>query len=621
MPLEAGTKVGRYTIRRLLAQGGMAEVYRADQELTSGISRQVAVKLIRPEYSESQDFREMFLDEARTACTLSHPNIVHIYEVGETDDGQLYMAMELVSGETLATINRTLRNHDERFADDALFAIGIWTAGALEAVHALKVEGGHANLVHRDVSPHNLLLSSTGALKLIDFGIAKAATNRNLTMPGVTKGKAGYFSPEQAMGKKLDGRSDLFSLGVSLYKLASGETPFDDYKTHAERHAALVRGQWKPLIDVCPGLPEGFYEVVDTALRLKPEARFQTAREMRETLEKAAFDAALRVSQSTLLGYVDDDGDITAAGGSRSSLMPVVSSPPTATQRAPSLKGTPAISNPPSGSHRAPSLKGTPAISNPPSGSHRAPSLKATPAASPAATLPNDTTEPLGHALPEPVKAPHHRTEKISRTAGPKKKSSRAPVLGAAFVAAVVIGVLGMLLLVDSGPTPLPDDLVPKPAVVLPLPPVVTPPPPKPPPPPPVVTVSDGEEMVKVDRPKDPPPPPVKDPPKPRPVKPVVVAAVKPPPEKAPPPPPKDEAIPPGEGKLRINVSASSAKILVGAEDWGEPPVNRTVSSGTYRVTVKLPDGSTSSSKAQVWPDQTTTMMFDASSQKWKSNR
>jgi serine/threonine-protein kinase len=194
----------------------MAEVYRAEQDLTGGISRPVAVKVIRPEYSESEDFREMFLDEARTACTLSHPNIVHIYEVGETDEGQLFMVMELVSGETLATINRTLRGTDERFSDEALFSIGILTCSALDAVHALRVEGGVANLVHRDVSPHNLLLSTTGSLKLIDFGIAKAATNRNLTMPGVTKGKAGYFSPEQAMGKKLDGRSDLFSLGVTL---------------------------------------------------------------------------------------------------------------------------------------------------------------------------------------------------------------------------------------------------------------------------------------------------------------------------------------------------------------------------------------------------------------------
>lgn len=593
MPLEAGTKVGRYTIQRLLAQGGMAEVYRADQELTSGISRQVAVKVIRPEYSESQDFREMFLDEARTACTLSHPNIVHIYEVGETDEGQLYMAMELVSGETLATLNRTLRNNAERLADDALFAIGIWTAGALEAVHALKVEGGHANLVHRDVSPHNLLLSSTGALKLIDFGIAKAATNRNLTMPGVTKGKAGYFSPEQAMGKKLDGRSDLFSLGVSLYKLAAGETPFDDYKNHAERHAALVRGQWKKLHEVCPGLPAGFYEAVDRALMLKPEARFQTAREMRETLEKAAFDAGLRVSQSTLLGYVDDDGDITATGGSRSSLMPVISAPPTATKLAASHKSSPQVQVP---SGRA----------------------LATPAASP------ESTEPLGAALPEPVKRRSHHTERISRTPGaPAKRRSRTPLMVAAFGAAVVIGVLGVLLVVDGEPTPLPENLVPAPVEKpTPLATVKLPPQPKAPPPPePQVTVTDGEEMVKVERPKGPPATVLREPVRPRPPKPVAVAKA-PPAEKTPPPPPaaKEEAIPPGEGKLRINVSGPSAKILVGNEDWGEPPVNRKVNSGVYRVTVKLPDGSTSSSRASVWPDQTTTVMFDASSQKWSSS-
>lgn len=565
----------------------MAEVYRADQELTSGISRQVAVKVIRPEYSESQDFREMFLDEARTACTLSHPNIVHIYEVGETDEGQLYMAMELVAGETLATINRTLRGNGERLADDALFAVGIWTAGALEAVHALRVEGGVANLVHRDVSPHNLLLSATGALKLIDFGIAKAATNRNLTMPGVTKGKAGYFSPEQAMGKKLDGRSDLFSLGVTLYKLASGETPFDDYKNHAERHAALVRGQWRPLIEVCPGLPQGFYEVVDTALRLKPEARYQTARDMRETLEKAAFDAGLRVCQSTLLGYVDDDGDITAVGGSRSSLQPV------------------------------------PVLSNPPTATRPMSTPKA--AAFAAATV--DTTEPLGAALPEPPKKATHHTEKIARAPrpAPKPRKSKTPLMVAAFAAAVIIGVLGTVLLLDPGPTPLPPNLGPEPD---PVPVVVAKPstPEKPPPPkPPEVVITGGEEMVKLDRPNDPPPPPVKDPPKPKVTKPPVktVAVAKPPPEKVverPPPPPKEDAIPPGEGKLRISVSGPTATILVGSENWGEPPVNRKVNSGVYRVTVKLPDGSSSSSKASVWPDQTTSLMFDSTSQKWTSS-
>jgi serine/threonine protein kinase len=221
VPFEPGQQVGRYKIDRLIAQGGMAEVYRAEQELSVGIVRKVALKVIRPEYSESPDFREMFLDEARTACTLSHPNIVHIYEVDEAD-GLLFMAMELVPGETLATVARTLREQGKRFSDEALFAIGIYACSALEAVHALGTGSAKLNLVHRDVSPHNLLLSATGGLKLIDFGIAKAATNRNLTSPGVTKGKAGYFSPEQAMGKALDGRSDLFSLGVTLYKLACG---------------------------------------------------------------------------------------------------------------------------------------------------------------------------------------------------------------------------------------------------------------------------------------------------------------------------------------------------------------------------------------------------------------
>ena len=218
----------------------MAEVYRAEQALTGGIVRPVALKVIRPEYSESEDFREMFLDEARTACTLSHPNIVHIYEVGEVE-GLLYMAMELVPGVSLTEVERVLRQRGERFTDEALLAVGIATCAALEAVHE------RPNLVHRDVSPQNLMLSAGGTLKLIDFGIAKAATNRNLTRAGTTKGKAGYFSPEQAKGKLLDGRSDLFSLGVTLYQLAAGVGPLDAYPTLISRNTALVRGDWEPL--------------------------------------------------------------------------------------------------------------------------------------------------------------------------------------------------------------------------------------------------------------------------------------------------------------------------------------------------------------------------------------
>ena len=556
----------------------MAEVYRAEQDLTGGISRPVAVKVIRPEYSESDDFREMFLDEARTACTLSHPNIVHIYEVGETDEGQLFMAMELVSGETLATINRTLRGTDERFSDEALFSIGILTCSALDAVHALRVEGGVANLVHRDVSPHNLLLSTTGSLKLIDFGIAKAATNRNLTMPGVTKGKAGYFSPEQAMGKKLDGRSDLFSLGVTLYKLASGGTPFDDHKNHAERHAALVRGQWKHLEDVYPGLPDGFYEVVRKSLGLKPEDRYQTAREMREALERAAFDAHIRIGQSSLMGYLDEDGEVTADGGSRMSAFPGISAPPS--QQSLKPLAAPVV--------QAPSAQSVRQI---------------------------EAHQPRAH-----------RTERLPPMAGGEDEPrSRKALYFGAFALAVMLGVgiTGVVLLGGDTPPPPPKESPPplvakkdpptQPLVVVPK---VDPRP----------VIDAGEETIKVAdapiakpvEPKSDKPPPVKKPPKPP-----VVARVDKPVEKPQEKPVvgKDEPIPEGTGKLLVSVGGNQdrSSVAVQGEDWGQPPTQKKMASGIYKVSVKLADGNSASFKATVMPDKTTVLTLDPASLKWTS--
>lgn len=556
VPLDAGTRVGRYTISRLLAQGGMAEVYRADQELARGITRPVAVKVIRPEYSESSDFREMFLDEARTACTLSHPNIVQIYDVGESDDGLLYMAMELVSGETLATINRTLRDHSERFSDEALFAIGIWTASALEAVHALKTEKGSTGLVHRDVSPHNLLLSTSGSLKLIDFGIAKAATNRNLTMPGVTKGKAGYFSPEQAMGKRLDGRSDLFSLGVTLYKLACGSTPFDDHKTHGERHAALVRGQWKDLDEVFPGLPPPFYDVVRRALMVKPEERYQTAAELREALEKAAFDSGFRVGQSALQGYVDVDGEITASGGTRSSAFPALTEPPTD------------------------------------------------------ATLKSKTPTAV-----VPKRPARKDTERIAA-----QRPGRRLLLAVAFVAALVIGVFGSLLLLRATDEPEPR-LEPVTTVIV-----------EPPPTPPEVTPAplevpdmDLSEPGPAPTPEPKKPPVAARPPKPveKPPEPKLPVEPKPDPkpvEVAKPTLPQD--IGDGEGTLRIALQGNDvgARVLVrGAKTFEEtPPFNDHVPAGLYTVVVRLGDGSLSPQwRGPVRPNDLRKLTYDVAQEKW----
>jgi eukaryotic-like serine/threonine-protein kinase len=535
----------------------MAEVYKADQELTAGIFRPVALKVIRPEYSESADFREMFLDEARTACTLSHPNIVHIYEVGESD-GLLFMAMELVPGETLATVNRHLRDQKERLSDEALFAIGIYCCSALEAVHALKIEGGHVNLVHRDVSPHNLLLSSTGSLKLIDFGIAKAATNRNLTNPGVTKGKAGYFSPEQAMGKMLDGRSDLFSLGVTLYKLACGSTPFDAHKTHAERNGALVRGQWEPLEKVFPGLAPGFYEVLGRSMKLKPDDRWPTARAMREALEKAAYDAGFRVGHSSLYGYVDNAGEISAVPSARHPVL----APPTSVE------------------------------------------TKAAP----------DGSVTKAPAIPGPRR---HTERMVPGAVLPQKKKLAVWVMPAAFLAAVAVGTVGALFALGGfeGP-PKADPVEISPTV----PTVVVRPKPKPEPEnedlqkleptvePTPVKVAVVEPVVVVK------PPP--DRPKPKPV--VVVPKEHP---KPPAVEDDTTQVPAGEGRLRIATMPASvvSKIMVGRDDWGAAPVDRKVSSGHYVVSVKLENGKKSVAwKGPVMPDRTTMLVYDINTERWQ---
>lgn len=543
----------------------MAEVYRAEQELAAGIFRPAALKVIRPEYSESPDFREMFLDEARTACTLSHQNIVHIYEVGESE-GLLYMAMELVAGETLATVNRTLREQGERFSDEAIFAVGIFTCSALEAVHALKIEEGHVNLVHRDVSPHNLLLSSTGTLKLIDFGIAKAATNRNLTNPGVTKGKAGYFSPEQAMGKLLDGRSDLFSLGVTLYKLASGSTPFDAHRTHAERNGALVRGQWQNLEKVAPGLPPGLYEVVAKSLKLKPDDRYANAHSMREALEKAAFDAGFRIGPSSLAGYVDDKGEITvAASGARSGSGRVATSA--------SLPPPPAA-----GGARRHTERMMPGLKVAGGGSSKKKWLIPTIIA--AMTVVGGIIGTMAWLSSPPEKAKLvEAPPQLQKPVVPPPLKAKGPGTAAPPNTAAVTptGPSAAVLDPTEDAAPLVEE---------------------------TAAPTQGKPVVKKSK-----------------SRPVAMASTK----TTPPPVPvpkseEDEAIPNGEGRLRIAIKPQSKKnsVSVAGNAWGEAPLDRKLPSGRYTVTVTLSDsGKRVERKVAVLPDKVTALEYLVDEDRW----
>ena len=312
-PLVGTLLDGRYRVDAQIASGGMSTVYRG---LDARLDRPVALKVIRPEHASSRAFRTMFLDEARTAATLAHPNIVPIYDVGEWE-GTLYIVMEWVPGQPLSAVEKTLRAQGHLLPVEALVAVGVHACLALEAVHSLSLPSqGPLNLVHRDVSPHNLLLTGKGVLKLIDFGIAKTLLNQSQTRPGVTKGKAGYVSPEQALGKPLDGRSDLFSLGVTLYRLASGGTPFDGFPTSMERVDALLSGRFPSLETMRAGLPRSFYDVVSRALHVSPGQRFASARQMREALESLARQMGVLIGPDSLSGYVSEEGDTVKEGPS-----------------------------------------------------------------------------------------------------------------------------------------------------------------------------------------------------------------------------------------------------------------------------------------------------------------
>ena len=217
----AGIPFGKYQLVKRLARGGMAEVFLASQSGPEGFHRLVAVKRILPHLVDSQDFVRMFLDEARLAAQLSHPNVVHIYDFGKVDE-HYFIAMEYTHGVHAGQLIKLAAA--DRLPDVLIARLGADACAGLQYAHDLRdVEGQPLQVVHRDVSPPNLLVSYDGAVKLVDFGIAKAVSCVEQTRPGVVKGKFAYMSPEQTIGQKLDGRSDVFSLAIVLWELLAGK--------------------------------------------------------------------------------------------------------------------------------------------------------------------------------------------------------------------------------------------------------------------------------------------------------------------------------------------------------------------------------------------------------------
>jgi len=278
--------IGKYTLIRKLAVGGMAEVFLARADGPMGFQKKVVVKRILPHYVDDPRFVEMFLGEARLAAELSHPNLVQIFDFGEVD-GQYFIAMEYIDGPNLRVLNREARTHEGPLSLPLVARIIAQAAEGLHSAHELRDENGrYVNLVHRDISPDNILVSRNGAVKVVDFGIAKAANQPHLTKSGMIKGKMAYMPPEQLAREPLDRRADIFALGIVLYELVTGGMPFD--ATSEVSIIQAILGQ-HPLDRVTlhrPDVPPALDAIIARCLEKKPEARYANCRELQQDLER-----------------------------------------------------------------------------------------------------------------------------------------------------------------------------------------------------------------------------------------------------------------------------------------------------------------------------------------------
>jgi serine/threonine-protein kinase len=308
--IPAPLRLGPYELLKRLATGGMAEVYLARRAGPHGFQKTVAVKRILPQFARDPDFVAMFVDEARVCARLTHPNIVQVFDFGE-QDGELYMAMEYVDGTTGARAIRAAAGRGEEIPLDACLHVTLSILRALEYAHGARDDDGKpVSLVHRDVSPGNVLIDRTGAVKLTDFGIARAAEIERRTDAGQLKGKLGYMSPEQVVGRELDSRSDIFTLGIVLAEMLILRPLFSGGK---ELDVLLrIRDADLGAIDRAGArVPDDVRSVLFRALSRDPALRWPSATAFAEALEDIVRRRRLQVGPSRLAAYVEKLGLVT----------------------------------------------------------------------------------------------------------------------------------------------------------------------------------------------------------------------------------------------------------------------------------------------------------------------
>jgi serine/threonine protein kinase len=306
-PVRRGRRLGRYILCYELAHGGMATVYLARASGAAGFQKLVAIKIIHPHLAKERDFVEMFLDEARIASGISHPNVCSVFDFGEAD-GTYFLAMEYLVGETAARLARTLAKNPPGVAPERVpVLVGHIFQQACEGLHAaheLKGEDGkHLAVVHRDMTPHNLFIGYDGSVRVVDFGVASAVGRMHQTSTGTLKGKFAYMSPEQAQQKTLDRRSDVWSLGVSLWEMLTRRRLFRR-DGEFETLTAVVHGKIPVPSSVRPHIPTALDEIVMRALARDREQRFGTAREMGRELGRFV-SAAGGASSADLADLMD----------------------------------------------------------------------------------------------------------------------------------------------------------------------------------------------------------------------------------------------------------------------------------------------------------------------------
>src|SRR5439155_8237781 len=282
---------GPYRLLERVALGGMAEVFKAKRSGVEGFEKIVAVKRLLPHLSNNKEFVDMFVDEAKMVAGLTHPNVVQIFELSRVDKSY-YIAMEYVHGRDLRSILRRARDRGTRMPLELCALVASRVCSALEYAHRKKDDRGRPMMiVHRDISPQNILISFEGEVKLTDFGIAKAASKATITEVGALRGKLLYMSPEQAWGKPMDRRSDLFSLGIVFYEMVTDQKPFLG-NSEVSILETVRECKVAPPRTLNPRIPESLERVVMKALERDPDRRYQDAADMSRDLE-----AVMRESQ------------------------------------------------------------------------------------------------------------------------------------------------------------------------------------------------------------------------------------------------------------------------------------------------------------------------------------